>query len=137
MKKRRPFDLPKDPVDKHEVRWWSVLFVDVPEVIAHRAIYHVNPTWDEVIGDDGFGRNGVAFVDQWQVFRGEHFVGRGPRLDRSLGESIWDFSYATEAEAITVAAITCRARVANKREQVAQLERALSAFESALVMTNR
>src|SRR5260370_38157882 len=96
-KKRTPFKLPKEPVDKYEIRWWTVEPLDIPTVIPHRAIYHINSTWKEIVGDDKNRRDrpcaasaipGVDFVDNWQLFRRDRFIGR------NVGWSIDDWNWS-------------------------------------------
>ena len=130
MNKHAPCKLPEKPVDRYEIRWWTVESYDVPTVVSHRAVYYINATWKEVVGDDDHRRPGVAFVNNWQIFRGDHFTGRN--VGWSTDDWHWhEDDHATLAAAQAAAARMCRKSLEHARDHAARLEVALAALEQA------
>jgi hypothetical protein len=71
-----PFTLPPLPVDRYEVEWYEV-DLTLYTVTPCRGVYHVNSSWEEVMGERRPGeRPGVPFVNHWQIFRNGRFTGR-------------------------------------------------------------
>ena len=63
--------LPEKAIDRYEVRWWTISVGF--GILEHRATYHVNTPW-ALAEHTGF--RGVDFVDQWQLFTSNRFIGR-------------------------------------------------------------
>lgn len=66
--------LPSTPVDRFELRRWYIDALADEPIIPMRYVYHVDATWEEVVGPEE--RAGAPFTDEWQVFRNDQFIGR-------------------------------------------------------------
>ena len=102
--KTPPFTLPKDPVDRYEVRWYEV-DTNLYTIRECRAVYHVHSSWRAVVGDNGDTREGAPFVNEWQIFRAakgcpESFTGRSRHGWHEAWEfADWSNDYATRSAA--------------------------------------
>lgn len=115
--------LPKEPVDKFEFRAWHVDTDSDRIVIAHRWVYHVNASWEEVAGKDHwFGKNGAPFVDQWQHFENDNFRGRMVGWQLELEPSFLARIFLDEAEAWVEAKRLLAQTKAHLEERIADID---------------
>lgn len=67
-------ELPATPVDGFEIRYFTIEYERVQEVVLR---YHINSKWSDVCHDsDGQGTAGAAFIDDWQYIVDGRFEGR-------------------------------------------------------------
>lgn len=59
-------ELPSQPVDGYEIRWYDVEGPSV-RVVERRLVYHARKTWAEVYPDRA-SKDGHPFEDEWQLF---------------------------------------------------------------------
>lgn len=124
--------LPKEPVDRFEIRRWHVDVQTARVVSLHQFIYCVNTPWRAIFPQDAQDDlpDGAPFVNQWQVIENGHFTGRleGWRLD--LEPPFVARLFETEQEAwseaerlLTIEQIRLEARLAEIKASVRAVKR--------------
>lgn len=88
-------ELPDDPIDEFEIRYFTIECERVQEVVLK---YHINSKWSDVCPDDG---QGADFIDAWQYIADGRFEGRSVGwLTPTTFES--KDRYAVRQDAVTV-----------------------------------
>ncbi len=129
---RLPFELPSQPVDGYEVRWWSVeVLGHETKVVPHRAVFHKRRSWTELFEPDG-RPPGAGFVNEWQVFRRERFTGRSEGWRDGWSDYDWGLDFGSERDALLKAVEFTEATIAKKRDDLRDLQRSLAEFRERL-----
>lgn len=121
--------LPKEPVDRFEIKYWSY---DGDRIIETRIVYHVNTKWADLYPDDS---RGVDFVNHWQIFHNGNFSGR--THDGWEQPLRWTFAhdYATRKEAVQALVLRLKLTAKNSEERLSDLKEKIAEYEKELKNT--
>jgi hypothetical protein len=63
------FELPKEPIDKYKIEWWSISVYDNDYYLYHKcAIYYINTPYNEQELGIASENNFVPLVNDWMIY---------------------------------------------------------------------
>lgn len=112
-------ELPSEPVDGFELKWFTLGEYEPSSVIPRRAVYRVNVSWRDAFPDEA-DRGGIPFIDEWMIYERGRLTGRVSGW-RNVLKFSWVNFHASEQEALGHAGNVLRRRIASRREEIDEL----------------
>ena len=128
------FDLPDEPVDGHELRFFLLeVWGDEVSITAVTFTYHVSTPWAKYSPD---GPGGADLVDTWMIKHDGHTVGRNPGWEswQRIGTNRHFLAYSEVREA-GVAYLT--ERIARCQKTMAQMVRDRDTLKDSVALEGK
>ena len=125
-----PFELPAEPVDQYEVRWWSFDPYSPGVIRESCAVYHANTDWKTLFPDSD--RDGAPFKNEWAIFCNGTLTGRRNGWREAWLQVDWSDSYDSRVAVLKAAGERVVERITAHEQSITELRAVLSRLTTEL-----